>query len=547
MPVIVKLGGGNCSLKEIAKAIGEPATEKDKKERLSEIIDSAQTDIANLCNERGCQIPSNPTFPQILSGISRITHFTKPNQVSKLKAVGNHDTANQIDLSWKNPTGDKNFSGVKLLYKTESYPTSPTDGVVAYDGQEERILLTNMSHGVRYYFRAFAYSRVDGGFVYNELTTGAECIGISSLNSSSQVEGLTATVGHTTSGYVKLTWKNPSDSKFKGVKILYKTGEYPTSPADGIMVYDGQGTSVEKIGLVDGMTYYFRAFAYNLNDGIYSYNISATGAECTGAPFINKGQVIFTSSQNWTVPTGVSNIDVFLVGGGGGGELKIENINGSGGTGGGGGYTKTIKNVNVTPLQSIPITIGAGGAGLPRFSKQSATIGGTTEVLGYQAIGGNQQNPDGESVSFKGMGCGGSGAGGRSYDSYYYGGIGGTDGSNGYFATDSLTPSYYPLITDDYKQNRGQKTTTRAFGENENALYAGGGAGNMYTPHGEAKYLEDTPIPGGAGGGGCSNYKGNNGNGGNGTPNTGGGGGGSIRGFASGSGGSGIAIIRWGY
>ena len=84
----------------------------------------------------------------------------------------------------------------------------------------------------------------------------------------------------------------------------------------------------------------------------------------------------------------------------------------------------------------------------------------------------------------------------------------------------------------------GQGTTTRAFGEYEETLYAGGGGG--HSTYGIAW--------GGSGGGGRGSWNTNitgmieSWSGEAGATNTGGGGGGGGT-----AGGSGIAIIRWGY
>lgn len=559
--ITVKMGGGS-SLKLIANAIGDPATQKDKKEKLAEIIDNAQTDIAELCNERGCSIPAHPTFPQIIGGISKLTHFTKPAQVSGLRSVGNHDIANKIDLFWNNPSGDSNFRGVKILYKTGGYPTSATDGTVAYDGTGTSAYLTNMAHGTTYYFRAFSYSSVDGGFVYNDLASGAQCTGVSTLNTSAQITGLRATVGSTTSGYVKLTWANPSDSKFKGVRILYKTGGYPSSVTDGTVLYTGTGTSVEKTGLANGTTYYFRAFAYNLSNNIYSYNTGTSGAQCSEVPFISRGQQVFTASGTFTVPARVSRIDVFLVGGGSGGQWGKNRY---GGGGGGAGYTKTIKSMAVTPGQQISAIVGAGGSGgIPWPNYTAAGNGGQSSFGGNAASGGTIKlriEASGASYPMNG-GNGGSGGGmggntaGSSVNNYA--GYGGSNGSNGYQAYYNGGNNH--IIPSGEVVGIGQGTTTRAFGETSNTLYAGGGGGGVADKTDASS--ADIAL-GGAGGGGKGGWydldKNSGISGSAGTPNTGGGGGGgdgwsihvnnylTRNGGNGGNGGSGIVIVRWGY
>jgi hypothetical protein len=163
------------------------------------------------------------------------------------------------------------------------------------------------------------------------------------------------------------------------------------------------------------------------------------------------GQATFTSSQTWTVPAGVSKIDIFCVGGGAG------SLDGRSG-GGGGGYTATLKNASVTPGQQIAVTVGAGGTwvtgGASSFgSLLSAAGGGGCRDLVYENIGKS------------GGGNGGSGGAG---DNSYSGSAAGYDG--GKSDTCGLFSSY---VYDT--AGTGQGSTTRAFGEAGNTLYSGGG------------------------------------------------------------------------
>ena len=63
-------------------------------------------------------------------------------------------------------------------------------------------------------------------------------------------------------GQVNLSWTNPPDEDFTGVKIVRQTGDYPTRNS-GISVYSGAGTSYSDSGLINGTTYYYKAFAYD--------------------------------------------------------------------------------------------------------------------------------------------------------------------------------------------------------------------------------------------------------------------------------------------
>ncbi|SHO53711.1 glycine-rich domain-containing protein [Anaerocolumna xylanovorans] len=228
------------------------------------------------------------------------------------------------------------------------------------------------------------------------------------------------------------------------------------------------------------------------------------------------GQVTFTSSQLWTVPEGVSKIDIFCVGGGGGslstGGSKYTAI-----TGAGSGYTSTVKNINVVPGQQIPITVGAGGTVIETSSSPSYGNAGGQSVFGSycHANGGEgamnnssynhpmcfyrtdssslPPNPDKPNNS-----NGGSGGGGVGLAYYYDNGetyvpitmSGGVDGAI------SAAFGSYANNTYLYWWGHGQGYTTKAFGEAQNTLYSTGGSANASTPQ--------TPNTGNGGNGGLS-------------------------------------------
>jgi len=73
-----------------------------------------------------------------------------------------------------------------------------------------------------------------------------------------------------------------------------------------------------------------------------------------------KGYLVFTSSQNWTVPPGVHRIKILMIGGGGGGGGGYSTTYVGGG--GGAGAIVFVEAIVVPGLQ-LAITIGAGGSG----------------------------------------------------------------------------------------------------------------------------------------------------------------------------------------
>lgn len=224
--------------------------------------------------------------------------------------------------------------------------------------------------------------------------------------------------------------------------------------------------------------------------------------------YAQSGSQAFTTSGDFTVPAGVTSINIEVVGGGGGGGT-----NGSGG-GGGGGYS--FGTFAVTPATVIPVNIGDGGA--------SGTAGGLTIVGAFlEATGGGPgiwiPNPDVGGGGAGGVGAGGTvnytgGVGGGGYWTYFGGGGGGAAGSEG---------------------DGGNGGDTIPWG------------GVCQTPGGSGG--ESGGIPGGNGGkgagfldSGCNVTD----PAANGQPYGGGGGGGNGIGSTPGSGHSGYALISWG-
>ena len=224
---------------------------------------------------------------------------------------------------------------------------------------------------------------------------------------------------------------------------------------------------------------------------------------------VKPGETIFTSSSTFTVPKGVKKIDVFCVGGGGGGNTSRYGYVGSsvwdfaGGGGGGGGYTTTVLNVDVTPGDTIPVVVGAGGSnsdgGLTSAMDICSAYGGklggkydanysVTEPEYRQAIGGN----------------GGSGGGAGCAEYCFYvcrcsnGGVDGNDADIS-LCTVPFVGSR-PAKRDT--NGKGQHTTTRYFEESKGTIYAGGGCGGYESFNGYSNSVNPTIQSDGTGNGG---------------------------------------------
>ena len=256
-----------------------------------------------------------------------------------------------------------------------------------------------------------------------------------------------------------------------------------------------------------------------------------------------KGQEVFNSDGTFTVPDGITEVDVLVVGGGGAGSGST-----SGGGGAGGLVWKT--DHSVTPGDNISVSVGAGGTG---GGPQSAGTNGENSSFGsIVATGGGHGSVGNDTdADAQPAGSGGSGGGAMEYDGHYetYGtgtsgqGYNGGDVSGGSNATagGGGAGGVGSSVASGAGNGGIGKDFSHIFGTSvgENGWFAGGGGGGF----------NSSPGQGGLGGGGdginndstpdASNH---------GTPNTGGGGGGgwNYNTGSGGDGGSGVVIVRWG-
>lgn len=332
---------------------------------------------------------------------------------------------------------------------------------------------------------------------------------------------------------ILLKWQNPyaaTGKPFSGVIINYATSGYPGT--GGTQIYKGVGNNVSSGGWSQAIvslpsysiTYYFSLRSYvTCSAGDMWANVQNANATTQ-----NQLWMTFTASQNYTVPSGYTIMDIFCVGGGGGSYISTGSSNG-----GGGGYTTTAKNIKICEGQIVSIIVGAGG---------NLANGGASYVSYAGSIIANASG--GYMGGLRSSGKGGSGGGSSgaedSKDQDWYGGAGGQDGSNGYSSGWIPGGNNY---SGGLKSSGGQGTTTRAWGSPSATLYSGAGGGGTY--YRSRQHI--TPAPGGAGGGGNGIVGTGPGN--NGADGTGGGAGGchiskGNSSTASSKGGSGIVLLH---
>lgn len=181
----------------------------------------------------------------------------------------------------------------------------------------------------------------------------------------------------------------------------------------------------------------------------------------------------FTASSNFTITSGMDDIEYAILAGGGGGG---SDGNGAGGGGAGGYITGTTVRGASSPYA---VVVGAGGA--TGSSGTSGFIGASSSVFGYSSLGGGR----GGSNSVTG-GTGGCGGGGGCFAGYGFG-----------------TQNYNGGSSSWYNGGGGGGISAGGLNGNSNPNETGGngGAGAATPPSGWLS-SQVTRGGGGAGGGG---------------------------------------------
>ncbi len=280
--------------------------------------------------------------------------------------------------------------------------------------------------------------------------------------------------------------------------------------------------------------------------------ITADGRCPNGFVSGNYCLIRFNTSGTWTVPTGVTTIDLLAVGGGGAGG------GGAGGNtspgGGGGGEVLEAFTQSVVTGQKFTATVGAGGIGggavnaaTPSTSGSATTITGTNGFVTITARGGG----NGATYDFTNSLAIAAGGGAT---------IAGGGGGNGQAGTPPTTPGTGGVSTGGAGISNNTNAALQAGGggggaggNGTNATSSSGGAGGA----GKNSTILGMLLGGGGGGakrqavsGTAGTATAGGGAGGlavagtPGTANTGGGGGGSAGSNVGANGGSGVVVIR---
>lgn len=163
-----------------------------------------------------------------------------------------------------------------------------------------------------------------------------------------------------------LTWSNPvndENSSYVGVRIVRKEGSCPNNKSDGTVVYEGSANEYTDTGLTEGVTYYYRFFAYNA-DGKYQNSMRAVYLSAISAYRWKKYQVTYSLSTATTSQT-------------------MDSKGGTGGFGTASCSTKLSDSISVSPDGEISLVNPTSKSfSYTATSSSSSKTFGTTDVKG---------------------------------------------------------------------------------------------------------------------------------------------------------------------
>jgi phosphodiesterase/alkaline phosphatase D-like protein len=198
-------------------------------------------------------------------------------------------------------TRDITTEGVTITWSTDEPATSEVEygptavygsntGVNATLANNHRQVLAGLQPNTVYHYRVKSSDALGNLSVSADHTFTTHPL-IDSVPPA-DVENFTAVPG---TQMVTLSWVNPSDSDFVGVRIVYRTDRFPSDLDDGEILGDFSGRTNERIsvihaGLQENVTYYYSASSYD-NNGNYQHtaHASATPSGLSRAGINNGG------------------------------------------------------------------------------------------------------------------------------------------------------------------------------------------------------------------------------------------------------------------
>ncbi len=191
---------------------------------------------------------------------------------------------------------------VRLVRKSGgACPTTPSDGVVVFQGSASSYLDTGLPNGTTYCYAAF-FSDGSSEFSSPAFATATP------LPPPPPPSSITT---RAEDGQVLLFWNNSTAGNFTGVRVVRKPGATPPSgPDDGTVVFDGVATSYVDYGLQNYTPYSYALFSHN---GIPDYSAPASVSAVEPAPHDGLPYAFFVA-EGYTGNPGFASVQYLTLG-----------------------------------------------------------------------------------------------------------------------------------------------------------------------------------------------------------------------------------------
>jgi len=183
-------------------------------------------------------------------------------------------------LTWENPTTE--FAGVKILRKKNNAAKTPTDGTLVYTGTGTTFDDEIADRTTMYFYSIYVFN---ASMLFSN---GVDTVYIPDISSPSDVTDLT-TIPATDK--VTLTWTNPTEDDFAGMKICRQENDCSGIDSSCTPIYTA---GINETSWVDTTKVKGTAYCYK----IYSFDTSGNYSEgaIITAPALNRGDYIW----DWT-------------------------------------------------------------------------------------------------------------------------------------------------------------------------------------------------------------------------------------------------------
>ncbi|MFA6448244.1 MAG: YCF48-related protein [bacterium] len=184
-------------------------------------------------------------------------------------------SATELSANWS-AAGDPQSGIARYWYSIGTATGATNIAEWTQNGANTSITRTGLSlvNGTKYYFNV----RAENGAGLLGVVKSSNGVTVDAAPPAS-VTGMAAISGNQ---QIALTWTNPTDPDFSGVRLVRKAVGFPADKDDGLIRFEGAGNTFTDSGLENNTTYYYAAFAY---DRASLYSAAGEGARVSATPF----------------------------------------------------------------------------------------------------------------------------------------------------------------------------------------------------------------------------------------------------------------------